>query len=111
MFPECVGAVDYKLCPLCPSLAACVLDGDLWLLDARSGKTHQLTHTAGMGTVRGLGWWCGGCSADLSSLLAPLSLSPGQPALSWAPFLHHPGVCYQPLPSDRCTWPRPSPAP
>lgn len=46
MFPECVGAVDYKLCPLCPSLAACVLDGDLWLLDARSGKTHQLTHTA-----------------------------------------------------------------
>ena len=48
MFPECLGAVDYKLCPLCPTLAACVLDGDLWLLDARSGKTHRLTHTAGM---------------------------------------------------------------
>ena len=44
-FPEIPGAVDYKLCPHCPTLVACVHEGDLWVLT--EGDKHQLTNTAG----------------------------------------------------------------
>ena len=46
-FPQFPGAVDYKVCPHCPSLLACVHEGDLWVLNA-TGR-HQLTNTAGEG--------------------------------------------------------------
>ena len=46
-FPEFPGAVDYKLCPHCPLLLACVHEGDLWVLN-ETGR-HQLTNTAGEG--------------------------------------------------------------
>ena len=46
-FPEFVGSIDHKLCPSCPTLPGCVYEGDLWVLDAKTGKKHQLTKTAG----------------------------------------------------------------
>ena len=50
-FPEFVGSIDHKLCPSCPTLLGCVDEGDLWVLDAKTGKKYQLTKTAGNWTV------------------------------------------------------------
>lgn len=52
-FPQFPGAVDYKICPHCPSLLACVHEGDLWILN-ETGR-HQLTNTAGEGRRKWLG--------------------------------------------------------
>ena len=46
-FPEFVGSIDHKLCPSCLTLLGCVYEGDVWVLDAKTGKKHQLTKTAG----------------------------------------------------------------
>ena len=46
-FPELIGSIDHKLCPSSPTLLGCVYEGDVWVLDAKSGKKHQLTKTAG----------------------------------------------------------------
>ena len=50
-FPEFVGSIDHKLCPSCPNLLGCVYEGDVWVLDAKTGKKHQLTKTAGHQTM------------------------------------------------------------
>jgi hypothetical protein len=50
-FPEFVGSLDHQLCPSCPTLLGCVYEGDVWVLDAKSGKKHQLTKTAGHWTL------------------------------------------------------------
>lgn len=47
-FPELAGAVDHQICPSSAELLACVYEGDVWLLDAKRGKIHSLTHTAGI---------------------------------------------------------------
>ena len=46
-FPEFVGSIDHKLCPSSPTLLGCVYEGDVWVLDAKTGRKHQLTKTAG----------------------------------------------------------------
>lgn len=45
-FPELAGAIDHKLCRACPTLIGCVYEGDIWILDAKSGMKHQLSFTA-----------------------------------------------------------------
>ena len=47
VFPELAGSVDHKVSPSCPTLLGCVYEGDVWVLDAKTGKKHQLTATAG----------------------------------------------------------------
>ena len=51
-FPELAGAVGHQLCPSSVKMMACVYEGDVWLLDAERGRTHQLTHTAGAGNIK-----------------------------------------------------------
>ena len=50
-FPEFPGALDYKLSPSNHLLVACVYEGDVWLLDSQTARSHQLTHTAGTSLV------------------------------------------------------------
>lgn len=46
-FPELAGAVDHQICPACPTLLGCIYEGDVWMLDAKHKRKHQLTISAG----------------------------------------------------------------
>ena len=45
-YPELTGAIDHKMCPNCATLIGCVYEGDVWILDAKTGMKYQLTLTA-----------------------------------------------------------------